>query len=401
MKYRELVQSANTGLDAIKRAPIVEENTGVRCLRIGDISQLKDFEEWGFTKVEDINFEKFQLKKGDIIIARTGATIGVNKLITEDLPAVFNNGLVRIKIKPEYDYNFAYYVLQSKSFKEYINSIAYATSAQPNMQINDLLDFEIDDIDINSQKKIGKFLAKIDKNIINREKEIKLTKKIISDIYYSMFVQKKDNIEEKAKLGEIIDIKNGKAFKGTDFVDFGVPVIKIKNVKPNKIVLKDLSYIPSELAELNQNYRIAFNDIIITMTGNRINGTPDSWVGKVALFNVRGEYLLNQRLSIIIPKNDNYRLYLVCYLSSWDMQKYFIQNSTSSGGQANISPELLKNIDVNLPNESSLNDFNKCIKPMFDIISKNIEIIDRLELLKEQLIPKLLKGEINLNNIEV
>jgi len=67
----ELVDSANTGLDAIRRAPIVEEETGIKCLRIQDISQSKKYDNWGFTKVEDRDFNKFQLKKDDIIIART------------------------------------------------------------------------------------------------------------------------------------------------------------------------------------------------------------------------------------------------------------------------------------------------------------------------------------------
>ena len=33
------IDTANTGLDAIKRAPIVEEDTGIKCLRIQDVSQ--------------------------------------------------------------------------------------------------------------------------------------------------------------------------------------------------------------------------------------------------------------------------------------------------------------------------------------------------------------------------
>ena len=78
------VESANTGLDAIKRAPIVEHNTGIKCLRIQDISQSKPFFSWGYTEVTANNFQKFQLIKDDILIARTGASIGVNKYIEPD-----------------------------------------------------------------------------------------------------------------------------------------------------------------------------------------------------------------------------------------------------------------------------------------------------------------------------
>ena len=49
MKYRlcDVTNSANTGADAIKRAPIINVNTGLRCLRIGDISQKRNYSEWG------------------------------------------------------------------------------------------------------------------------------------------------------------------------------------------------------------------------------------------------------------------------------------------------------------------------------------------------------------------
>jgi len=40
-KLKDIVEFANTGLDAIKRAPIVEEDTGIKCLRIQDVSQNK------------------------------------------------------------------------------------------------------------------------------------------------------------------------------------------------------------------------------------------------------------------------------------------------------------------------------------------------------------------------
>lgn len=52
VRIEEIVLSANTGLDAIKRAPIVDNDTGIKCLRIQDVSQSKGYENWGFTEVE-------------------------------------------------------------------------------------------------------------------------------------------------------------------------------------------------------------------------------------------------------------------------------------------------------------------------------------------------------------
>ena len=155
------------------------------------------------------------------------------------------------------------------------------------------------------------------------------------------------------KLKELCILKNGYAFKSKDFSQNGVPVIKIKNVKPNKILLEGLSYVPQEIADSKLEYKISKGDILITMTGNRADGSPDSWVGKVALFREEGTYLLNQRLAIIRPISDDVDLeYLAYYLSSWETQLYFIKRANSSGGQANISPSIVGEYDIALPNKN-------------------------------------------------
>lgn len=170
MKLKDLIESNNTGLDAIKRAPIVDYDTGVRCIRIGDISNNRPFCDWGYTKVEANNYNKFQLKKGDIIVARTGATIGVNKYIDKDYKSVYNNGLIRIRAKDANNPKYIYYLLQSNNYKNFIKTISMGTSTQPNMQMNDLLNLKVPNFDRSKQDKIVELLGRIDKKIeLNNE----------------------------------------------------------------------------------------------------------------------------------------------------------------------------------------------------------------------------------------
>ena len=68
--FESVVLKANTGADAIKRAPIVIFDSGVKCARIQDISQRKEFNNWGFCKIKDADYERFSLKKGYILIGR-------------------------------------------------------------------------------------------------------------------------------------------------------------------------------------------------------------------------------------------------------------------------------------------------------------------------------------------
>ena len=186
---------------------------------------------------------------------------------------------------------------------------------------------------------------------------------------------------EEYKLGELIELNNGFAFKSKDFVTSGIPVIKIKNVKANRILLEDVSYVSMETAQNIKCTPIMPSDILITMTGNRKDGSIDSWVGKVALFNLEGLYLLNQRVSAIrikYPDIVDYR-YLAYYLSSFESQLYFINHSNSSGGQANISPEIVNNYIVNLPSFQTQKRISDLLKTLDDKIELNRRINRNLE----------------------
>ena len=143
ISLKDIIETANTGLDAIKRAPIVVQETGTKCFRIQDASQKKKYDDWGNTEVEEKNYQRFKLLKGDILIARTGNSIGVNYLVKEDLSSVFNNGLIRLRVNTKSNYSFLYMLIISKSFQKHVQAIAFGTSTQPNMQIGSLLGYEL------------------------------------------------------------------------------------------------------------------------------------------------------------------------------------------------------------------------------------------------------------------
>jgi Restriction endonuclease S subunits len=206
----QAIESANTGLDAIKRAPIVSYNSGTRCLRIQDISQSKEFENWGFCEVETKNYDKFCLKKGDIMVARTGATIGVNFLIRENLKAVYNNGLIRLRINNQVaDYTYIYYNLRCNNYWGHIEAISGGTSTQPNMRINALLDYKILVPPIPQQKAIASILSALDEKIELNNRINKNLEEMAQAIFKSWFVD-----FEPFQDGEFEDSELGRIPKG-------------------------------------------------------------------------------------------------------------------------------------------------------------------------------------------
>lgn len=140
-ELNDVTEKANTGADAIKRAPIVDYDTGIKCVRVGDLSRGRTYKDWGYCEITEKDYKKFALQKNDIIISRT-ANIGLNIFVFEDMRAVFNNGLIRLKIKKSYEPLFIFALINSKAYFDYIFRINGETSTRPNMKIGYLLKYK-------------------------------------------------------------------------------------------------------------------------------------------------------------------------------------------------------------------------------------------------------------------
>lgn len=156
---------------------------------------------------------------------------------------------------------------------------------------------------------------------------------------------------ETAVIGDYFDLVGGYAFKSSEFIESGIPVIKIKNVKANQMLFDNLSYVAPEFLKTRSDKVVQKGDLLITMSGNRFDGSPDTWVGKVAQFNECRPFLLNQRVGILRPKKgvELDRRFFLYALSSHFYQTEFIAIATSSGGQANLSPYQILGAPIEYP----------------------------------------------------
>lgn len=113
-------------------ASATDENTGVKFLRITDISGTTlDWENVPFCEVSDDDSEKYKLVVNDVVIARIGATAGYAKRINKNHPkAVFASYLVKMQAKKSLHGYFIGMTIESDYFKDFINKTA-GGSAQP------------------------------------------------------------------------------------------------------------------------------------------------------------------------------------------------------------------------------------------------------------------------------
>ncbi|MCF8389763.1 MAG: restriction endonuclease subunit S [Bacteroidales bacterium] len=140
IKLNELVQT-QYGYTETASTEII----GPKFLRITDIAQNQiDWTNVPYCKISESDFEKYKLKPGDIVVARTGATAGYGKRLHKHFPdCVFASFLVRL-IPNELKWNlFLGLTVDSQAYREFILSNAEG-SAQPQANATLLTSYEID-----------------------------------------------------------------------------------------------------------------------------------------------------------------------------------------------------------------------------------------------------------------
>lgn len=383
----EAVISSNTGADAIKRAPIVEEDTGIRCLRIGDVSNNRPFREWGFTNADEKVIDKFLLRKDDIVIARTGNTIGVARHIEKDLLSVYNNGLIRLKIdKSKYDAKYIYYNLISESFKEFVYSISGGTSTQPNMKINHTLKYEIFNFSLNEQKYIAEILSSLD-----------------------------EKIEVNNQINKTLEFMAQEVFKYW-FVDFEFPN---ENGEPYKSSGGEM--VESELGMIPKGWEVGtLSELIIVRYGKDHKKLKD---GDIPVYGSGGvmrhvDTSLYSSESVLIPRKGTLNNVIYVNEPFWSVDTMFFTEmkysnvakfvyffvkakdllSMNTGSAVpSMTTDILNKLPVVIPPKSILGQFNEVLSPLFYQMESNLKENNVLSKLRDALLPKLMSGEIRVS----
>lgn len=190
------------------------------------------------------------------------------------------------------------------------------------------------------------------------------------------------NNRKKVKLWDIAKVLSWYAFKSKDFLDAGIPVIKIKNIKIGYVEIKeDTVFVDENFLSIPDKYHINRWDILISLTWSHISQW-NSVVWRVALYREDNISLLNQRAWKIIPNLDLIdKYYLYFLLFSNDMRYKIASLSKGAASQANISPTDVESIEFLLPPLPTQKKIASILSNYDDLIENNTR---RIKILEEQ-----------------
>ena len=337
---------------------------------------------YGSNGIVDYN-DKFYFEGPGIIIGRKG-TVGSLKYEENNFWAIDTTYVVKLKNKNE-DLIFWYYFLQTLGL-ERMNS----HSAVPGLNRDRVYNIKINiPKKHEDRKKFSMILRAFDK-------KIELNNKINNNLYnFAINYLNSVSANDEVKVSEFGKIQGGYAFKSKDLKDEKTKnrVIKIKNLRSEiNADINNSQFIDDEVAlKIDKKFELQKGDVAIAMTGAEL--------GKTSFIYGKDNYYLNQRVGVIKGKDAKSELYLKILMLSNNFQR--LLNSKGYGSaQPNISTLEIESIMIKNITKENLDDFYKTIYPIYNKIVNNCEESEALTQIRDKLLPKLMNGEIDLDNIE-
>lgn len=163
-------------------------------------------------------------------------------------------------------------------------------------------------------------------------------------------------------LGEVCRLKNGFAFKSTEYITEGIPVIRISDIKDGLIVPRNTVRVSEK--SLYDSYIINENEIIVAMSG--------ATTGKFGIYKSKDKAYQNQRVGkfYIVDKKVLDNNFLLHQLHSLKRQ---IEKDAYGGAQPNISSKKIEEMEIVLPPLETQTLIVSKIEELFSELDKGIE----------------------------
>ena len=394
-------------------------------LRITDIQGGHvDWNAVPYCDIENNKLSKYKLKKGDIVVARTGNSTGENYMFDADLTAVFASYLIRYTIdKTKAESKFIWYQLRSNRWKNFINNVK-GGSAQAGANAKTMGTFNCVLPPLPIQKKIAHILSTLDEKIELNRKMNETLENMAQAIFKSWFVDF-EPVKAKAKCKSEADL--AAAAK-----ELGISK-EVLELFPSEFEESELGMIPKgwEIRLLSDEFNIvmgqspsgkSYNEDkqgMIFFQGRRDFG---AFYPTERVYTTEPKRLANEDdilLSVRAPVGDiNIALTDCCigrglaalkhksnavgysYLCIQHLKNLFESYNTEGTVFGSINQKILKALPI-VSNDKIIEQFNILIEPFFTKIKNQEKEIRILQKTRDTLLPKLLSGELDVSKIKV
>ena len=337
-----------------------------------------------------------KFRNGDTVMARitpcleNGKTSKVN-ILDENEVAFGSTEYIVFRAKEGVsDPDFLYYLICSPYVREIAIKSMVGSSGRQRVQQDVVANTKIQVPDIEVQRVIGSYLKMFDDQIALHKKANSLLDEQTRAIYDAWFVsfipfggvRPKD--WEETVLGKIAEIKTTSfnPQKNPDVIveHYSIPSYDDKhypvfedssNIKSNKYILNHNSLL---ISKLNPDTKRIWRPLILTEMA-----------------------VCSTEFIVFESRKREQKDFLYSIMNSESFSNYLCSHVTGSTGsrQRAIPKETLK-LDIIFPPEQIIEDFCKLVTPLYDLIDKNLIEIEQLTQARNQLLTKLISGQLEI-----
>lgn len=181
---------------------------------------------------------------------------------------------------------------------------------------------------------------------------------------------------EIKKLGNLLKVQGGYAFKSKDFVKRGIKLIQIGNVYLDDIDWENINHVPDNYLEKYKEFKLKEKDIVIAMTRPIIKSLESVKISIVKKKDL--PCLLNQRVGRFILSGNINKVYLIEILKQ-KIFKNYVEKMSGNSLQPNISNKDIENFTIIYPKIELQNKFATRIEAIQKLKFRKLKSLEKTE----------------------
>lgn len=362
-------------------------------LRITDIFDDGTLNLSELKSVDAPNSDKYILKPNDIVFARTGGSTGRNYFYDgSDGVFVYAGFLIKFSIDPEkVNPKYVKYYCRSKQYNDWVQSFNTG-STRGNINAQIFGNMEIPLPERKQQDYLVSILEPIDEKIRNNKQVNDNLEQQAQSYFQELFVDNADpewDIGTISDLGTVVGGSTPSKAKPEYYTESGIAWITPKDLSINKS--KFVSHGENDITELGLK-----NSSAAIMPEGTVLFSSRAPIGYIAI--AAGEVTTNQGFKSVVPKPEIGTPFVYFFLKN---TLPVIEGMASGSTFKEVSGSTMKNVPAVIPDAETLAKFSDFCAPIFAQQRILEEQNQSLATLRDNLLPKLMSGEIDVSAVQL
>ncbi|NOT68941.1 MAG: hypothetical protein HOP04_11625 [Methylophilaceae bacterium] len=339
----------------------------------------------GVGKSSDVTSNKFKFETNDVLFGKLRPYF--RKVYKPKFSGICSTDIWVFRAKKGFVQDYLFYFLASWDFVDTANSGEGGTR-MPRADWNFLKSTSWLVPCEEEQKAIASVLSSLDDKIDLLHRQNTTLERMAETLFRLWFVEEAQEVWEEVPLRDVCSINNGYAFQSETYRETGQKIIRTMNFNNHWIEFNSLVYISEELARSFGKFYLRRNDFLLVMVGASL--------GNFAIVT-----------DDVIPSLQNQNMW--CFRSDENIFQHYLNfalrniindalNGASGSAREFFQKGVFYEIKIQIPPNDLIQKFHNISESYFSKIELNRKQIKTLENLRDNLLPKLMSGDVRVRD---